>query len=269
MALRSIIRSPLVSSAAAAMGSYAYPFVNAEATRLVGLMSVQPTNARKALIDALITSLKSAGVWAKLDVLWIPAAHDSQAGRLNWKSPGTFTLAEVSSPTFTTDRGYTGNGTSSYLTTGWIPSTNGVNYVRDNASLFAWSRTSALIAAGIFGGGTVSTFRIMPRTTGDFYAYIANDATSRGPANADGTGFYGWSRTTSTSTQPYKNGVAQGAPSATASTTIPAGQANLLRTNSVFSSAEIAVAAAGASMDATENLALYNALQTYMTAIGA
>lgn len=109
----------------------------------------------------------------------------------------------------------------------------------------------------------------MPRTTGDFYAYIANDATSRGPANADGTGFYGWSRTTSTSTQPYKNGVAQGAPSATASTTIPAGQANLLRTNSVFSSAEIAVAAAGASMDATENLALYNALQTYMTAIGA
>ena len=71
-------------------------------------MSVQPTNARKALIDALITSLKSAGVWAKLDVLWIPAAHDSQAGRLNWKSPGTFTLAEVSSPTFTLIHEYHG-----------------------------------------------------------------------------------------------------------------------------------------------------------------
>ena len=240
-----------------------------ETTALVAAMTSRPTEARIALINTLINSLKTAGVWAKLDVLWIPAAHDSQAGRLNWKSPSTFTLAEVSSPTFTADRGYTGNGTSSYLTTGWIPSTNGVNYVRDNASLFAWSRTSALIAAGIFGGGTAATFRIMPRSTGDFFGYLANDGTSRGPANTDGTGFYGWSRTGATATQPYKNGVAQGAVDATASTTIPAGQANLLRTNSVFSSAEIAVAAAGAGMDATENLALYNALQTYMTAIGA
>lgn len=240
-----------------------------EATALVAAMTTRPTEARIALINTLINSLKTAGVWSKLDVLWITAAHDAQAARLNWKSPGTFTLTETSSPTFTTDRGYTGNGTSSYLTTGWIPSTNGVNYTQNNASLFAWSRTSALIAAGIFGGGTVGTFRIMPRTTGDFYAYVANDATSRGPANADGAGFFGWSRTGVSATQPYKNGVAQGAVSTVASTTLPGGQANLLRTASVFSTAEIAMAAAGAGLDATENAALYTAVAAYMTAVGA
>ena len=270
MALRSIIRSPLSSSAAGATGSYAYPFVNAEATTLVGLMSVQPTNARKALIDALITSLKSAGVWAKLDVLWIPAAHDSQAGRLNWKSPGTFTLAEVSSPTFTADRGYTGNGTSSYLTTGWAPATNGVNYTQNSASLIAWCRTSAQQTANLYGTATNGQARLLTRSATDNLVYTVNATTTKSVANTDGAGLYAVVRSAALNSQSYKNGAAFGtADTTTASATLTATQFNLLRNNSTFSSAEIAIAAAGASLDATENANLYNALQTYMTAIGA
>jgi len=71
-------------------------------------MSVAPSAARQLVIDALIRQLKDAGVWAKLDVLYVIAAHDIQAGRVNWKNPGTFTATEVSAPTFTTDRGYAG-----------------------------------------------------------------------------------------------------------------------------------------------------------------
>ena len=39
-------------------------------------------------------------------------------GRLNWASPSTFELSEVSSPTFTSDEGFTGNGATSTLDTG-------------------------------------------------------------------------------------------------------------------------------------------------------
>jgi hypothetical protein len=203
-------------------------------------------------------------------VLWIPAAHDSQAGRLNWKSPGTFALGEVSSPTFTTDQGYTGNGTSSYLTTGWVPSTNGVNYTLNSSTLIAWTRTTAQDAVSVFGSSTQSTARLLTRNAADNAVAVVNSATTTTRANANGSGLFVASRISSTDVQIYRNGAALGAlGTATASTAVPTVQLNLLRVNSVFSSSQIAIAAAGASLDATENTNLYNALQTYMTAIGA
>jgi hypothetical protein len=41
------------------------------------------------LIDALVGALKASAVWAKLDVLWVLAAADSQAARRNWIADAT------------------------------------------------------------------------------------------------------------------------------------------------------------------------------------
>ena len=40
------------------------------------------------LIDKAIGQLKMAGVWGKLDALYLLAAHTSQAALVNWKAPG-------------------------------------------------------------------------------------------------------------------------------------------------------------------------------------
>src|SRR5262252_6152224 len=61
--------------------------------------STPPDTTRKGVIDTCVRALKSAGVWTKLDVLYLFAAADSQAARVNWKNPGTYDGTATNSPT--------------------------------------------------------------------------------------------------------------------------------------------------------------------------
>jgi hypothetical protein len=108
----------------ATRGGGTYVVTDANASTLIAAMNTAPSSSRKRTIDNTIISLKAAGLWTKLDALYVLAAHDSQAARLNWKAPASNTATEVSSPTFTADQGYTGNGTSSYLDSNFNPTTD-------------------------------------------------------------------------------------------------------------------------------------------------
>lgn len=90
---------------------------NASALAIIAAMTPPPDAARALAINSTVTSLQSTGLWPLLDALFILAAHDAQAALLNWKNPSQV-ASTVNSPTFTTDQGYTGNGTSSYVDTG-------------------------------------------------------------------------------------------------------------------------------------------------------
>lgn len=270
MALGSILRSPVRSLITGALVGSPWPYVNAEARALVAAMTSPPPDLVKVLIDGLITGLKTDGLWDLFDVLWVTALQDSQAARLNWKSPSTFTLGEVSSPTFTAYRGYTGDGVASYLTTGYTPSTNGVNYVRDSATLAAWSRTAGQVASPIIGISTGNTARIIPRNASDNAVFTINNTTSVNRANTDGSGLFSASRTGSAVQQLYRNGATLGAVDTGASTITPNAQFNLLRSGTTaFSSAQIAFAAAGAGLTAGQHANLYTRLNTFMVGVGA
>ena len=93
-------------------------------------MTVQPHAARKTLIEKFIIGRKADGIWEKLDCLWLIALHTQQAGQLNAVQPGAQTLSPQNSPTFTTDRGLTCNGTNSYLRTSYTP---GTKFVQNSA----------------------------------------------------------------------------------------------------------------------------------------
>lgn len=119
------------------------PSFTAEAQTLFSRMSSAPDATRKGHIDTLIRSLKSAGVWSKLDLLYIMAAHDAQSARLNWVQDA-YNCSEVNSPAFTVNRGYTGNGSSSYLDTGFNPATAvGKKIGQDTLHMSVWVGTEA------------------------------------------------------------------------------------------------------------------------------
>jgi hypothetical protein len=248
-----------------------YVFVNAEAATLVAAMTTAPSNDRKALIDTLIGSLKSAGVWVLLDVLYVLAAHHEQAARLNWKNPGGFVAAGVNSPTFTVDRGFAGNGVDSFVTLNWGP-TSGVNFTQNSATFGIWDRTTTASAASVAGSGTSTAVTINPRsTTGDGFVYRVNQSTAETQgATLNASGLSAASRSGSTATQGYKNGVSIGSPGAIASQAISAVGLNLGRTNtSSFSSHEFAATFAGANLNGTQHSDLHTALLAYMQAVGA
>lgn len=245
---------------------------SAEATALFARMSSQPDATRKGLIDTLIGSLKTAGVWTKLDALYILAAHTSQAALLNWVST-SYNLTANNSPTFTTDRGYTGNGSNATLSTGFIPSSApSPKWTQNSATLGAWVRTNITgLNEYVIGSGTSNAAGVNPRSS------VAN--TLRGQIN--NTTLFNWgtitssvglsilTRTSSVLVGCYKNGASQGT-QGTTSNTNPSVEIILLGfNNSTGSNHEIAVGFIGSSFTGTNVTDVYNALNTYLVAVGA
>lgn len=128
---------------------------------LLARMSVQPTVARAFRYNALIQALKIAGLYTntKIKGLYIHAAHDAQAARLNLIENAA-NLSVTGAMTFTTDRGYAGDGGTAELTaTGfasgashcsgvWVNSYNSSSGYLNAGGGNGYVRTTT---AGIFG----------------------------------------------------------------------------------------------------------------------
>jgi len=147
-----------------------------------------PSAGQQVKQNQLMLDLKTAGVWNKLDSFRVYATDGSSSYALiDWKRLVLCTA--VNSPTFTTNVGYKGNGTSAYINSNYRPSTDAVNYSLNSASIFAYIssvRTSGQIQAyqGQFAG--VSYLLIAAGTTsiGESYVnsnlFVANGTTGIG-----------------------------------------------------------------------------------------
>jgi hypothetical protein len=241
---------------------------DADASALFAAMTTPPTAARKTLINTCIVSLKAAGVWTKLDAFYMTAAETSQAARLNWKAPSVATLSAVNSPTFTIDRGYQGDGVSAHLDNGVLV-TAGANYSLNSASVLGWVNTSSTgNGRSEVGAGGTGTLSLNSRAGSGNPSIAINDNTGGGIAVPTSVGLTAGTRTTAANTNIYKNGVLLGAITP-ASTAMPTGNMTVLKNGSTnFSPRRVAAAAIGGALTDADHLAAYNALNTYLTAIG-
>lgn len=244
---------------------------------LFNAMVNPPTPARAALINNFVVGLKQDGIWNLLDVLWVPAAADSQAGGLNWISPGSFTLTPMSNPTFTTDRGYAGDGSSSYLDTGWKPNTSGVNFTLNNASFGSYLNAGTNTASDtvIVMGNNFN--HLQPYSVAGTLRGRVNDGTggnfTGGAGVATRYGLTVFERTASNATAGYRNGSANGTQSLASlsrgTVAMFLGAINFSGTPSSYSNNRIALSFYGAALGSSLQTALYNRVNTYLTAIGA
>lgn len=242
--------------------------LDSSTTALVARMTVDPGCPRKVVINNLIVSLKTAGVWTKLDVLYLFAAHDSQAALLNWVS--TSYDATNNSSSFTVDRGFTGNDGNQYIDTNFnISSASGRKYLQNDAHLSAWSRNNGTQTNGIIGGST-SNQRIVPNSDlGKQYYTInaASGSTVFTGLSGDGGQILA-NRPSSSSISLYLYGTLKDTASRTS--TAPS-NTNIWfnRSNRGYSSYQVSSGSIGGSLTSTEISDFNTALQTYMTAVGA
>lgn len=254
-------------------GSVAAPVssLDAATTALLAAMSSQPDATRQTVIDTAIAGLKSDGVWAEMGLLYVMAAHDSQAARLNWINPGTSTLTANNSPTFTTDRGYTGGGTANLATavaTNAIPS-----FLQDDNGFGFWCLTAAQQSVPL--GGT-TLFSVNPRNASNFVVARNANSTAQTTTATVGTaaGLTSIVRTVSTGFDVYKDAALLQARTST-SNALDAQVWFLLAQNTGAgsagnnSSAQISVFWAGGALTALQIAALHSRLNTYLTAVGA
>lgn len=245
---------------------------HAEAIALIAAMATPPSSGRQQAITTCIGSLKAAGVWSKLDLLYVLAAADSQAAGLNWLNPSTFALSAVSSPTFTTDRGYTGNGTSSYLDTGWDIATNGVTATLNSAHIGAYCFGTGSLVVNDFTTGTavnnVCAIRTMSGTNGG--GKVNSTSIINTSALARVAPFHMLvARRDAVTTLMFTNG-APDASASIASTSLSSSDLNFFRSNTTgFSDRSISAGHIGGGLSDADAAALYSALHAYMVSVGA
>lgn len=221
-----------------------------------------PSGGQQTLQNDLLVALKSAGVWSKLDTFANFATDgDSNFALIDWKRLSDYTA--VNSPSFTTNQGYKGNATSSYIDTNYSPLTSGVNFSLNNASVYLYVKEEA----------TLGTFKVILSYDGNLG--MCNEVNARQrlnngssnlttAVNLGGVGMKSINRTSATNLDLYSNTTLSSRTQS--STSIYSGNNILLGTFSLLSDAQISCHASGASLS-TENTDFVNAYNTYMTSI--
>jgi hypothetical protein len=227
------------------------------------------SNGRKFLVSNLIKGLKTDGVWTKLDRLWLFAAENSQSALRDLVAASAATA--TSSPTFTTDRGYTGNGSSSYINSNFTPSTAGGLYAQDSACCGAWCSILSGTGNNLFGASN-GTFLGIYDTSTDWIGQINSSGNTSGFTRS--TGLITLTRTGPGSTDGgiFLNGTNKGGIS-NRNGTILSNSIAFLAYNSTgtpiqFSSAQIAAGVIGGGLSDANVANFYARLRTYMTAVG-
>ena len=235
-------------------------------------MSSAPNDTRKGHIDTLVGALKTAGVWTKMDAFVVLAAHDAQAASLNWVDASNYDVSLVAAPTFAADRGYTGNGSSSYISTQFNAATAvSPKFVQNSAHYMFWSRTTTGSSNVDMG---VTNAAISCRNATDLFPHRVNTGTGYTIAgNTDGSGCFITSRTGALTANNFgqRNGVTGTSSGGAVSNAVNNEVVRVLgRAGTVsFSARQCAAYSIGSGLTEAEGAALYTALQTYMTAVGA
>lgn len=246
--------------------SWAQPATNAYVNKAARLGAPPMGNARFVLVDDMLAAIGPA-LLAKADMFYVLAGADEVTALLNIAAPGTYTLTKNGSLTFTADRGYAGDGSTGYLDT--VIAVNKLDhFVQNDAALFAWTGDNQS-TNGSFAIGTAATnsrYRVNPRDASGKLSVRAQSTTDDLAADADSIGMYGWSRQGG-GYALYVDGASVATPG-TGTTTLNS-TFRFLADGTTFSTRTIQAAWVGAGLTGTEITQLYNAVKTYLTAVGA
>lgn len=146
-----------------ARGKSFEPEYQAILTKAIDLGYTLPSASVQTKQNTLLASMKVSGVWNKLDVFYVFAVDNNASAfaTINWKNPNANQSTLVSSPTFVSNGGFQGNGTSSYIDTNFNPATQGVQYTQNNASRYFF--THAISGTGRLDGVLSSNANTMTR----------------------------------------------------------------------------------------------------------
>lgn len=238
------------AGAMALMGRY-----EPETESLLARMSVQPSGARAGTIDALIVRLKEAGVWTRLDGLYVMAAHTAQASLLNWVAVDSLTNAGPLP--FTADVGYVGDATN-VLASGVAPTWSNTDH---HAGTYTSAYSSQGGSTGVVSGAGGNVRLINTNGIGSMTALSAATAQDGG---VPGPGHVALSRSTNTGYDVFREGVVSYSP-VQATGAFAGGGVNFLSLTT--SGVTLRAGHFGISLTAPQMLALRNALAAYMAGL--
>jgi hypothetical protein len=224
-----------------------------------------PTYSQRLKQNQLLLDLKAGGIWSKLDTFGVFATDgDSDFALIDWKRLTDYTA--INSPTFTSNQGFTGDGTSSYIKTGFVPNL-AVNYTLNSASQGFW------LNSGLIGSYTNLGSRegFLNKMSYDFSQSININANSSANISGITNGkLYQYNRSDASNVERFINGSSIGTDLVNSSA-LNAFEFYALALNNansplVYSTNELSMVYASSDLS-SEALDFYNAFNSYMTSI--
>jgi hypothetical protein len=230
------------------------------------------SGAQFGYVSALISGLKADGVWSSLDRLWLFAAENSTQARRDLVARVAASLQN--GPTFTANRGYTGDGLSAYVDSNFNPASGTPKYSQNDASFGVWIETATSSATGspAYIGNAGANYNMLYHPTGTTNNFGVNATGPQSWTVSPSTGHFHAQRTASNAQAIYQNGASvktgTDASAALESFTFVALANNNRGAIEQPSDARESAIWLGKSLTTGQITAFYNRMRTYMTAVG-
>jgi hypothetical protein len=241
---------------------------SSEALAYFARLSDDPSSQYKSAANRLIATLKTSGVWSKLDAFYVPRGAPTEADSyLNWVADA-FNMTQNGAVTWDTDSGLTGDASTGYMSTGFLFNGAGQKFLQNSAHLGVWETVNT--KTGTFSAGASADGRNQLCTASNSNVAIAriNSVTSSVPASSDARAHLVATRNDASTQITYING-AQAASQAVASVALTSAELFLLRSGTTYSGKTVGAAHIGAGLTADEVAAIYSALGTFWSSVNS
>lgn len=236
-------------------------------------LSVAPGTGFKGLVNNAIVASKAAGLWnTKCDAFYL-WCHNNQADALLNLIGNVYNCTISGGLTFTQWSGFTGNGSTGYLDTGFNPtSAPSPKYTLNAAAIIAWCLDNSNTGGYIFGNVGSSNMTLNPRHSGFSDTIRANINSTPGPDQfGDATtsiGMFTLSRTAAGAVAAYRDKTAYGTSSRGADA-LPNGNITFLRANTTYSTHKLALGVVSGALTSGQKDTLYDIWQPVLAGLGA
>jgi hypothetical protein len=265
------ISAPVIAQSAPALkwrpAAVSGSFANTETQNLSTSISPAPGPPWLAAVDTLISALKTAGVWANLDLFYCFTAPNADACTWNWVNTATGRLTAHGSITCDPNQFTASDGSSGYYSSSY--SVNSGHAVDGNAHFghFCLSEdtTDAVAPFQCSGGKTFLTHQSLGSGGVANMAARLNTSTSASFSSQWGStvGHFVVQQNTTTQLEMYLDGTSYGTSSQTHSA--DSGTISILGNGTLFTNRKMAFVHYGAKLTATQHLNLAKALYTFLT----
>jgi hypothetical protein len=229
----------------------------------------------KSAVDTAVCGMVTDGNWSLMDAFYVFAINSTANANLNWISP-SFSLTVNGTCTFTANQGYTGDGSTCFLNTGYNTNT-GTNWALNSAAMGAcdFSASTPSSATLVIGNHDASTFSGIETYANGHMEGPVNSTSLPQLSRTNSQGLAVISRTNSSNVAYYLNGAAvSGSPVTELSSAVTNANVYVLALNSNgtaadFSSDQVGAAFASGGLTSTQVTQIRNRLNTYFSAVGA
>jgi hypothetical protein len=239
--------------------------------RVIAAGGTLTTTEQNATLQ-LVLDLKANSLWTPMKAIYPMVGASAAACAQNLKS-SSFTGSFTSGWTFAST-GVTPNGTSAFMDTFFVPSTNGMSSSNGHISVYNRSNITGTNKSliGVIGSVVSATEIAINFDSANVFAMFGS-VPFPSFAQTDKRGFYSVSRDTSTTVKNYFNGTVKVNGTTVSFTDNPTGkiligvQGTATGNRGNFSSNEQAFASIGDTLNSTESSNLYTAVQAMQTTL--